>query len=120
MRDVTLRASVTLGNVRWKSALQRSNMKSNNHSPSLNGNACATGTEDQLLPDRPLRARSEQPYFYTARELARFLRVTETTIYRLAKRGELPSFAIGRSIRFRVQDVEAFIRRAKVEREDSG
>ncbi len=95
-------------------------MESNNSSLLLNGNASHSGSEERFLPERALRARSEQPYFYTARELARFLRVTETTIYRLAKRGELPSFAIGRSIRFRVQDVEAFIRRAKVERETSG
>lgn len=92
---------------------QRSNMESNNHSPSLNGHASTMGSEDGLLPDRSLRARSEQPYFYTARELARFLRVTETTIYRLAKRGELPSFAIGRSIRFRVRDVEAYLEKAR-------
>lgn len=65
------------------------------------------------LPERPLRAPAERPYFYTARELAQILRVTENTIYRLARRGELPSFTIGRSIRFRTQDVEAYLEKAR-------
>ncbi len=73
----------------------------------------------QLLPpppvERPVRVRGEgeRPHFYTARELAQILRVTENTIYRLARRGELPSFSIGRSIRFRTQDVEAFLERVR-------
>lgn len=66
------------------------------------------------LPERPLRAPAERPYFYTARELALILRVTENTIYRLARRGELPSFTIGRSIRFRTADVEAWLERARL------
>lgn len=67
------------------------------------------------FPERPVRVRveGERPYFYTARELALILWVTENTIYRLARRGELPSFCIGRSIRFRTQDVEAFLERAR-------
>lgn len=66
------------------------------------------------LPERPLRAPAERPYFYTARELALILRVTENTIYRLARRGELPSFTIGRSIRFRTADVEAWLERTRM------
>ncbi len=99
-------------------------MESNNH-PSQRG-LSGEASDELLLPERPRIARGlersaqEAPCFYTARELARFLRVTETTIYRLAKRGELPSFAIGRSIRFRVRDVEEFMRRSKVDGKSSG
>ncbi len=46
--------------------------------------------------------------FYTAQE-----RVTEMTIYRMAKRGQLPFYSIGRSMRFRAAEVEEFLRAAK-------
>lgn len=92
-------------------------MESNNHLSRRSMTVDAG--EEPFLPERPRIARSETPCFYTARELARFLRVTETTIYRLAKRGEWPSFAIGRSIRFRVRDVEEFMRRSKVDGKSS-
>lgn len=51
--------------------------------------------------------------FYTAQELAQMLRVTEMTIYRMAKRGQLPFYSIGRSMRFRAAEVEEFLRAAK-------
>lgn len=51
--------------------------------------------------------------FYTTRELAGMLRVTETTIYRMARRGELAYYNIGRAMRFRRADVDAFLTRCK-------
>jgi excisionase family DNA binding protein len=51
--------------------------------------------------------------FYTAQELAQMLRVTEMTIYRMAKRGQLPFYSIGRSMRFRAAEVEAFLQTAR-------
>ncbi len=51
--------------------------------------------------------------FYTAQELAQMLCVTEMTIYRMAKRGQLPFYSIGRSMRFRAHEVEAFLQAAK-------
>lgn len=51
--------------------------------------------------------------FYTTSELAKLLRVTETTIYRMARRGELPYYAIGRSMRFRHVDVDDFLKRCR-------
>ena len=47
--------------------------------------------------------------FYTVKELAKLLRVTEMTIYRLVKRGELAAYHIGRAMRFRRGDIEAFL-----------
>lgn len=51
--------------------------------------------------------------FYTVQELAQMLRVTEMTIYRMARRGQLPYYTIGRSMRFRASEVEAFLQAAK-------
>ena len=51
--------------------------------------------------------------FWTAGELAARLRVTPATIYRMARRGELPYYSIGRAMRFRAADVEAFLARCR-------
>lgn len=51
--------------------------------------------------------------FWTADELATRLRVTKATIYRMARRGELPYYSIGRAMRFRSQDVDEFLRRCR-------
>lgn len=37
---------------------------------------------------------------YTAKELAAILKVNPQTIYRLAERGEIESYKIGKSVRF--------------------
>ena len=60
----------------------------------------------------------KEPEFTTAKELAELLRVTQITIYRMARRGELPYYTIGRSMRFRQSDVEEFLKRCRgVQRE---
>ena len=51
--------------------------------------------------------------FLTAQELAVRLRVNTATIYRMARRGELPYYSIGRAMRFRAPDVEAFLMRCR-------
>jgi putative molybdopterin biosynthesis protein len=54
-----------------------------------------------------------QTEFWTAEELAARLRVTKATIYRMARRGELPYYSIGRAMRFRNVDVEAFLEKCR-------
>ena len=39
---------------------------------------------------------------YTAKELAEILKINPQTIYRLAERGEIESYKIGKSVRFRM------------------
>lgn len=56
--------------------------------------------------------------FYTVRELAERFGVTEMTVYRLASRGDLPSYSIGRAKRFRRDDVEEYLRRQRSVKED--
>ena len=43
------------------------------------------------------------------REAAAYLAVTPGTVYRLVRRGELAHTRIGRSVRFRVADLEAYL-----------
>lgn len=48
---------------------------------------------------------------WTVTEVAQFLRVTTKTVYGLAGRGELPSFRVGRVLRFRESDIASFVDR---------
>lgn len=50
---------------------------------------------------------------YTSKEAAAFLRVSSRTVAEMAKRGQLPSIKIGRSVRFDVRDLEAFVERCR-------
>lgn len=55
----------------------------------------------------------QTPEFYTVRQLADLLQVTDITIYRMVRRGALPGHSIGRALRFRRADVEDFLRRCR-------
>jgi len=45
----------------------------------------------------------------TAKELAKYLKVSEITIYKLVNEGALPGFRIGNQWRFKLSEVEAAI-----------
>jgi excisionase family DNA binding protein len=47
--------------------------------------------------------------FVTVGEVARQLRVSNMTVYRLINAGELPAVRIGKSYRLRVDDVDAYL-----------
>jgi excisionase family DNA binding protein len=49
----------------------------------------------------------------TAKELAQFLKLSESTIYKLASNGEIPGLKIGDSWRFDQQDIERMIQNFK-------
>ena len=61
---------------------------------------------------------AEVKEFYTVRELADMLAVNEMTVRRMMRRGELPYHNIGRAKRFRRDDVEAFLKRCRVNRRE--
>jgi len=69
------------------------------------------------MPSSPTRVSQSPapplPQFYTTHELAQLLRVSEITIYRMAKRGQLPFYCIGRAMRFRRRDVEVYLQSVK-------
>ena len=50
-----------------------------------------------------------------AKELGQFLKLSESTIYKLAKSNQLPGFKIGDSWRFELEEVVDLIEKAKGE-----
>jgi excisionase family DNA binding protein len=49
----------------------------------------------------------------TAKELGQYLKLSESTIYKLASNGEIPSFRLGDSWRFDMEEILLAIRGAK-------
>ena len=49
----------------------------------------------------------------TIKDVAKFLRLTEKTAYRLTSEGKLPGFKAGGSWRFRRIDIDAWIEKKK-------
>ncbi len=50
------------------------------------------------------------------KELSRFLKVSKPWPYIMAKRGLIPHYKMGKVIRFRLSDVEAFLAKFRVEK----
>jgi excisionase family DNA binding protein len=50
-------------------------------------------------------------HLLSVREIARFLNLNEQTVYRLARKGKIPATKIGRQWRFRLEEIEALLRR---------
>ena len=55
------------------------------------------------------QSRQETSAFVTVGEVARQLRVSNMTVYRLINAGELPALRIGKSYRLRADDVDAYL-----------
>ena len=51
-----------------------------------------------------------------ATEVAELLGITKNTVYEMAKRGEIPSYKIGKKLRIDKEDVENYISRQKIRR----
>jgi excisionase family DNA binding protein len=49
----------------------------------------------------------------TAKELSQFLKLTESTIYKLVSNGEIPGFKIGDSWRFELEEIRKLIQESK-------
>ncbi len=49
----------------------------------------------------------------TAKEVSQFLKLSESTIYKLAFSGEIPAFKVGDSWRFELEEIEKMIRDSK-------
>jgi len=54
----------------------------------------------------------------TAKELGRHLKLSESTIYKLAAKGDIPGFKIGDSWRFDMEEIQSLIQEAKKERKN--
>lgn len=55
------------------------------------------------------QSRNDRPGFLTPREVAEALRVSDMTVYRLIKSGELRALRIGKSFRISEDDFDAYI-----------
>ena len=49
----------------------------------------------------------------TAKEVGQYLKLTESTIYKLALNGEIPGFRVGKSWRFDMEEIIRIIDSAK-------
>lgn len=56
------------------------------------------------------------PPLLTIDEVAAVLRVSKTSVYRLVDRRKLPFCRVGRGLRFRREDLEAYLQATRVER----
>jgi excisionase family DNA binding protein len=52
------------------------------------------------------------PLLISGREAAKLLSVCERTLYMLTKAGEIPAVRIGRAVRYSVDELQAWVRRA--------
>lgn len=50
---------------------------------------------------------------YTTEEIAKLLKISKLTVYDLIKKGELPSYRVGKQMRVDAADLEAYKQRAK-------
>jgi len=57
----------------------------------------------------------DMPNIVTAKEVGQYLKLSESTIYKLATNGEIPGFKIGDSWRFDMEDILKLIRDSKME-----
>lgn len=56
-------------------------------------------------------APQERPLLVNTREAARMLCISERTLWTLTQEGRIPSLKIGRAVRYRVADLEAWTQR---------
>jgi len=56
------------------------------------------------------------PQTFTVQEIAKHLKVTEITIYRLLKKGEIVGYKVGDSWRIDEKDLKTYIRKQKKKR----
>ena len=54
------------------------------------------------------------PSLLTIEEVAEFLRVSKTSVYRLVERRDIPFCRVGRSVRFDRRDLEAYLTARRV------
>ena len=72
--------------------------------------AAARSGRAQPSTDQPA---GDQPSLLTVREVAEVMRVSNMTVYRLIRSGELVATRLGRSYRIWVGDVHAYLSRGR-------
>jgi excisionase family DNA binding protein len=59
-------------------------------------------------------ANSEHQTIMTVREVAKYLRMHEMTIYRMARQGEIPAYKVGNRWRFNRERIEEWLNEHEV------
>ena len=62
-------------------------------------------------PDASSETPQELGRFMTVAEVARTLRVSNMTVYRIVKSGDLPAVRVGRGYRIRAEDVRSYLQK---------
>ena len=57
---------------------------------------------------------AEQQTIMTVREVAKYLRMHEMTIYRMARQGEIPAYKVGNRWRFNRERIEEWLNEHEV------
>lgn len=57
---------------------------------------------------------SDAPRWLGTQEAARYLGVTARTLYRFIDEGKLPAYRLGRVIRLKVDDLDAFLEASRI------
>ena len=60
-------------------------------------------------------AAPEEPTWLGTQDAARHLGITPRTLYRLIDEGEIPAYKLGRVLRLKLSDVDAFLEGARVQ-----
>jgi excisionase family DNA binding protein len=71
-------------------------------------------TQEIKRPEAKKSEQAEAREFYTVAQLADVLQLNGMTIYRMVKTGDLPCYMLGRIMRFRRDDIEAFLEQHRV------
>lgn len=61
-----------------------------------------------------MSTNKEQTLFLTAEEVATILGLKKSTIYALVKRGELPAYQFGKSVKFKRSDLDEYIEKSRI------
>jgi len=62
-----------------------------------------------MKEERRMQKQERRPTIMTLEEVARFLRLNKSTIYRMAREGTLPAWKLGNVWRFKKEAIEDWI-----------
>lgn len=61
------------------------------------------------MPDQTVESPIGEHMILTVRDVATYLRLSQAKVYRLAREGGVPAFRLGRSWRFRRDQIDAWM-----------
>lgn len=61
---------------------------------------------------------SDRPTIMTVKEVAEYLRLHESSIYRLSTEGKIPAYKVGRGWRFKKDKIDEWLHRSQIIKEE--